>query len=178
MRRRGDTETAKTLRQQTVYRCMLRHLTVEETAKQLGVSTRTIQRDYRATKDRLMEHTDARALYSLKWAIAEQDEVLRSLWVLFLRPCPGSSLDDRPVKTAILREIAAIVNQKTKLCGPYPQKMIEPTNTTTPHDEGVQIEPPTFDEQLTKGVDELEKNEKLARSEGIEPEDSSKESAA
>ena len=136
MKQEGDNETAKHLRQERVYRLLLRGLTVREIAKEEGVGERTIQRDAQQVKTSLMQSIQAQQLRTHKLALAELEEVWRELWTLYKRPpreIPreqnGTVImtkeDDRPIKTALLMALMKVSEAKNRLIFQTPTPPIQ-----------------------------------------------------
>jgi hypothetical protein len=172
-RRKGDTKIAKALRQEQVYRLLLRGVTVDQTARLLQVSRRTIETDYREIQGALLEHIEASHLYSLRMAFAELDEIWRELWRLFDRP-PTGEKDDSMVKIAILRDLFHITITRAKLCGLLSPKFADymAMQQISPPPTGVRIiRRQTFEEEMEFGVEQLKKNKELARRRGIQESD-------
>jgi len=167
-RRKGDTSAARLKRQQLVCRYFLRGLTVPEVAKQLGVTERTIQLDFQEIKTSLFQIVQTRELRSLRLALLELEELWREAWTLYHRPT-REGRDDRQVKAMLIMDLLRISAEKNRLLIPADAKnraLLEPRPTA-----GIAIERLTFEEQLARGVEELENNEGLARSEGLDPDD-------
>lgn len=177
MNRRGSDKASLLQRQERILRYVLRGLTQREIAKLTHRDERTVQRDFAKIHASLAERVEAHQLYSLQRAYAEIGELWREGWVLFHRPQPEImtkdgpvKIDDRHVKTLILRELLHMIHGRSRLAGFYSPKVLERIfMLETAQGRGIRIERLTFDEQLRLGVEELRHNEGLARSEGLLP---------
>lgn len=104
----------------------------------------------------------------MKLALRELDELWREAWTLYNRHRPGQGRDDRGVKAMLLMDLLRISSEKNRLLLPTDAKNLA---LMEPRQAGIQIQRLTFDEQLQRGCEELENNEGLWRSEGLNPED-------
>jgi hypothetical protein len=163
-RRKGDTTPAKLKRQQLVCRYFLRGLNVPEVARQLGVTERTIQLDFQEIKVDLFQVIQTKEIRSLKLALRELDELWREAWTLYHRPAREKG-DDRGIKAMLLMDLLRISAEKNHLLLPTDAKNLALMEPKRP---GLRIERLTFDEQLARGVEEVENNEGLRRSEGLD----------
>jgi len=182
---RGNKGSAATIlrRREQVWQLALRGYTARQIQagfqKQgVQVSRATLARDLEAVRSGLMVTRQASELYSLGKAFAELAEIWREAWGLYGRPQQEIvtksgqkiKIDDRMIKTMLLRELRGLVTEKSKLCGFYSPKVMERiTMIETATGRGIQIERIPFEEQLRRGAEELKSNEGLARSEGILP---------
>jgi hypothetical protein len=180
---RGDKASAAAIskRREQVWQLTLRGYTARQIQagfqKQgITVSHATLARDMEALRSDLMATRQASELYSLGRAFTELQQIWHEAWTLYARPqteIPTKDgktikMDDRMVKTMLLRELKAMVTERARLCGFYSPKVMERiTMIETATGRGIQIERIPFEEQLKRGVDELRNNEGLARSEGI-----------
>ncbi len=126
MKPEGSTETSKLVRQERVYRLVIRGLKPIEIARQENVDERTIQRDVKEIKFALLQIIQTQQLRTHKLALAELDEIWRELWALYHR-VPRETLvkhgnemrmtkeDDRPIKVMILEHLAKVSDLKNRL---------------------------------------------------------------
>lgn len=126
MKHVGDNGTGRQVRQERVYRLLLRGLTPREIARAEGVGERTIQRDTQEIRFSLMQVIQTRELRTHRLALAELDEVWRELWNLYHRPPRETTReqngtivtakeDDRPIKTTILTALVRVSDAKNHL---------------------------------------------------------------
>jgi AraC-like DNA-binding protein len=108
---------------------MLRGLTAVEVSRQLGVTERTIQRDFQEIKTSLFQVIQTEQLRSVKLALAELDEIWREAWVLYHRPPREIPVkhgketlmrkeDDRSIKLTALDRLTHIAAEKNRLVFP------------------------------------------------------------
>ena len=180
-RTEGSSKAAVAIRREQVWRLALRGYSARQIAEGLRkqgtpVLKRTLERDLEAVRMDLLASKQIGELYSLNAAFVELGELWREAWAMYGRPQPeivakdGTviKLDDRMVKTLILRELKNLVRERARICGFYSQKVMERiTMIETAAGRGIQIERIPFEEQLRRGAEELKNNEGLARSEGI-----------
>ena len=168
-RRKGDTAPAKLRRQHLVCRLFLRGLTVPEVARQLDVTERTIQYDIQEIRMKLSQIVEARTLRTLQHAHAQWNELWRQGWVLFTRKPPlnekGTPADDRFIKLACLDRLIRVADAMDTLTGLRGKAADKTILLESKHP--LRIERLTFEEQLQRGVEELENNEGLRRAEGL-----------
>lgn len=117
------------VRQQQVFQLFLRGATVEEIARSLGRSRRTIERDLEEIRIGLQKNVELHELHSFGFAVAEKKEIMREAWRLYDRPPPkvterrGNKFvivekDDRLVKLHILGLLIKISQDMVKLFYP------------------------------------------------------------
>jgi hypothetical protein len=179
---RGNKKTAEVVaaRREQIWRLALRgynHRQIRDGFRKQGqeLSERTLERDLQTIRTDLLSTTQGSELYSLKKAFAELEELWREAWGLYSRPQVQIEtkkgpikLDDRGIKTLLLRELRGIVHERAQMLGYFTPKVLERiTMIETATGRGIQIERIPFDERLKRGVDELKNNEGLARSQGI-----------
>jgi hypothetical protein len=179
---RGDKSSAAVIaaRREQVFRLALRgysHRQILEGFHKQGaeLSQATLERDLQAIRVDLLASKQASELYSLNKAFAELEELWREAWGLYSRSPQEIEtkkgpvkLDDRGIKTLLLRELRGIVHERAQMLGYFTPKVLERiTMIETASGRGIQIERIPFEEQLKRGADELRNNEGLARSEGI-----------
>ncbi len=147
--REGHTQASKLIRQEKVYRLVIRGLTPKEIARHFEVTERTVERDSREIKVSLMQAVLAQDVRSLKLAEAELQELWREAWVLYHRAPreipmkQGGRIvivreEDRPIKTRLLNEMRAISAEKNRLV--FPQ-----IPTAMPQTDGRSSEEPVAD---------------------------------
>ena len=179
---RGNKNAAAIVatRREQVWRLALRgytHRQIVEGFRKQGqvLSERTLERDLQAIRKDLLSTAQGSELYSLKKAFMELEELWREAWGLYSRPPVQIEtkkgpvkLDDRGIKTLLLRELRGIVHERAQMLGYFTPKVLERiTMIETATSRGIQIERIPFEEQLKRGVEELKNNEGLARSQGI-----------
>jgi hypothetical protein len=141
----------------------------------LEVSRRTLYRDIQAIRADLLATKRASELYSLNMAFSELSDLWREAWGLYQRPPKEIqtdkgpvTLDDRGIKTLILRELRGNVHERAQMLGYFTPKVLERiTFVETAAGRGARIERIPFDEQLARETEELRSNEGLRRSEGL-----------
>jgi hypothetical protein len=176
----GSSAAEVAVRREQVWRLLLRGYSARQIAEGLrkqggSISKRTLERDLQAIRVDLLSVTQTSELYSLKKAFAELEELWREAWGLYSRSPQEIEtkkgpvkLDDRGIKTLLLRELRGIVHERAQMLGYFTPKVLERiTMIETASGRGIQIERIPFEEQLKRGADELRNNEGLARSEGI-----------
>jgi hypothetical protein len=179
---RGNKNSAATVaaRREQIWRLAVRgcgHRQILEGFRRQGkeLSQATLERDLQAIRRDLFSIAQASELYSLKKAFAELEELWREAWGLYSRPQVEIEtkkglikLDDRGIKTLLLRELRGIVHERAQMLGYFTPKVLERiTLMETVTGRGIQIERIPWDEQLRRGTEELKNNEGLARSQGI-----------
>jgi hypothetical protein len=179
-KKEGSSKAQAALRKEQVWRLALRGYSKTQILEGLrkrgeGLSERTLTRDLQSVRLDLLATIQASELYSLKKAFAELEEVWRELWSLYARsPMTIESkrgkitVDDRGIKTLLLREIRSVVHERAQLLGYFTPKVMERiTLMETAQARGVLIEKIPWEDQLRRGVEELKSDEGLARSQGI-----------
>jgi hypothetical protein len=179
-KKKGQNTLAAYHRRILLERLAIKNLSLREITEALKkqgvtVNERTIKRDIAALRDSWLERAAAQSLYSLHFAFSELLDLQHEAWLQYTRPPVQMmtkkgpiALDDRGIKTGLLRELREITMAKSKLCGFFSSKAMERiTMVETATGRGLRIERITFDEQTKLGVDELENNEGLARAEGL-----------
>ena len=178
------------VRREYVYRLVLRgyslDMIVQGIRKQADklsfgpVSRSTVARDIAAVRQDLLRTKTMSNLYSLGRAFHEYEESYREAWQQYARPPveivrqDGSTftVDDRMVKVAILQRTTDLVTQKARLCGFFSPKVIEQlTLMETAEGRGLQHTKITIQEDVDLEVARLKSDKRLARREGINPDD-------
>lgn len=163
-------------RQENVLRYYLRGVGYADISRLLNVPARTISRDIKEIDSRVRQQIELAELYTLRRAFMELGEEWRESWILYHRAKEKVTredgtviqLDDTFRKLAALDRVHRIIGERARLAGFYSPKTLERyTMFETAAGRGIQIERLTFEEQLKRGVEELEHNEGLARSEGL-----------
>jgi hypothetical protein len=137
LKQEGDTETGKQVRQERVYRLLIRGLTIREIAKQEGVGERTIQRDVQGIKFSLMQIIQSQQLRTHRLALAELEEIWRELWTLYHRAPRDiprqqdgkivmTREDDRPIKATLLMALMRVSGEKNYLVFQIPAPPAQP----------------------------------------------------
>ena len=136
------------------------------------LSETTLERDLQAIRLELLSTKQASELYSLNKAFMELQELWQEAWGRYSRPPieletkKGTvKIDDRGIKTLLLRELRGIVHERAQMLGYFTPKVLERiTMIETANKRGIQIERIPMDEQLRRGAEELRNNEELAKS--------------
>jgi len=173
-RKAVHNEVTVAQRQRKVMRYWIMGLGPEEITVQTKGSHATVYRDLEAIKKRLAKQVQAADLYTLQRAFAELNEEYREAWTLYHRaPMPSQKDDDdRLIKALLIDRVHRVVLARCKLAGLFSTTAINRiTMVETAAGRGIRIERLTFDEQTNLGVEELENNEGLRRSEGLNPAD-------
>jgi hypothetical protein len=178
MKKRKANETTVMQRRELVQSYWLRGVKPWNIAATLKVSRMTIYRDLDAIQMELAKAIQGRRIYSIQRCMAELDEEWREAWILYHRP-PGKDvgrrgevviLDDRPIKTLLLGRVHEVIVERARISGFYSPKVQEQIiMEQSPAGQRIILQRLTFEEQLQRGVEELENNEGLARSEGLLP---------
>lgn len=174
LRPRGNPNNSAVIsqRQHKIMRYWLHGLGPEEIRVILKIAPVTVYRDLKKIKDRLAKRVEVSDLTTLAKIFARLEEEYREAWVLYHRPArltkKGELEDDRLVKALLLDRVHRVNVEEARLAGYYSPKVLERiTAFETQAGRGIRIERIPFDEQLRLGVEELEQNEGLARSQGI-----------
>lgn len=136
VRTRGSTEPNKANRQRLVLRYLVKGFSASEVARQLGVSDRTVERDFQeinAEFHKILERDKVRS-----WALAdaEYEEMWRECWVLFHRPAAEGE-NDRVNKLAIIDRQLRIKAQRDALAFGSQEPHTPPGNSQLPSDEAL-----------------------------------------
>jgi len=185
-KRKGRKQNAIAISNRRIFleRLAIKNLSIREITEALhkqgiAVDERTVKRDIASLRESWLEKAAAQSLYSLNYAFSELLDLQHEAWLQYSKPPVQImtkkgpiTLDDRPIKTSLLRELREITLAKSKLCGFFSQRAMERiTLIETAQGRGIQIERIPWDDQLKRGVEELRNNEGLARSEGLLPPD-------
>ena len=176
---KGSSKAAISHRQETVLQYWIRGVGPDAISKTLHVDRHTIQRDIKTIETQLSRRVEMVQLYTVQKAFAELQEAWREAWILFHRPKDKQTVrlggenvqievDDSFRKMQALDHIRKITQLRCKLAGYFAPKFVERiTMLETIQGHGIQIERLTFEEQLSRGMEELQGNEGLRRSEGL-----------
>lgn len=115
MKREGPTEASKLARQERVQRLYIRRVQPTEMARVEQVDIRTIQRDLKDIKSKLLQVVPIQQLRTPTLAMAEADEISRELWTLYHRAPREAQEDDRRIKIMILSHLAKVSDLKNRL---------------------------------------------------------------
>jgi hypothetical protein len=155
----------------------------EAIAENLHVERTTVWRDVRAIQDRLSRRVELAELYTIQRAFVELEQEWNEAWIVYhrlrdkqqLKTKDGVvevELDDSFRKLHALDRIHKVIELRCRLAGYFSAKVLERiTMIETAAAHGLRIERITYEEQMKLGVEELENNEGLARSEGLRPSD-------
>lgn len=183
MKVKGSDKAAISQRQQKVMQYWIRGVGPDSIANILKVDRKTIYRDVKVVEEQLSRRVEMAQLYTVQKAFAGLSEEWKEAWILFHRPKEkrtfkvGKELvtvevDDSFRKLAALDRIHSVTELRCKLAGYFSPKVQERiTMVETAAGRGLIIERLTYEEQMKLGVEELENNEGLARSEGLNPSD-------
>ena len=111
---KGATASTKAVRQRMVCKLFLKGLSTSEVSRQLGVSERTIQRDFEEIKASFQANIERDKIRSWALADAEFQVMWNEAWVLYHRAATEKE-NDRTAKLAVLDRLLRIKEQRDSL---------------------------------------------------------------